>query len=306
MPDVIARGVRFNVLRMGQGEAVVVFVHGLPLDNLSSYFMTLAPDVSKHARVLLYDLRGHGKSEQPPSGYTGEDMAADLAGILDALGEARVIVVGHSFGGYVALRYAADYPDRVRGLVLLDAQSGVAEIGARIHSSVAMEGEERDRKFKEVFGNWLAKHAARGRVDVDAIDLDDLDADGRSTAQFAARLSQRRRRSPMIQTAVRLRDETSFVRDLMGTTPIDDATLARIACPTVGIFGEISDLRVDAARLQRVMPDFRLVLVPGVAHGILFHATPFVRDHVVAAIRELTAQPGSAVAGDGPARGAEA
>lgn len=289
MPDVIARGIRFNVLRMGQGEPVVVFVHGLPLDNMSSYFMTLAPELAKHARLVLYDLRGHGRSEQPPTGYTGEDMAADLAAIVEALGEERVFIVGHSFGGYVALRYAANHPERVRGLVLLDAQSGVAEIGARIGSSVAMEGEERDRKFKEVFGNWLAKHAARGRVDVDDIDLDDLDADGRSTAEFAARLSKRRRRSPMIETAVRLRDETSFVSDLMATTPIDDATLARIECPTVGIFGEVSELRIDGERLARVMPHFRLVLVPGVAHGILFHATAFVRDEAVKAIRELAA-----------------
>lgn len=289
MPDVIARGVRFNVFRMGQGEPVVVFVHGLPLDNLSSFFMTLAPELSKHARLVLYDLRGHGKSEQPPTGYTGEDMAADLAAIVEALGEERVFVVGHSFGGYVALRYAADHPERVRGLVLLDAQSGVAEIAARIGSSVALTGEERDRKFKEVFGNWLAKHAARGRVDVDDIDLDDLDADGRSTAEFATRLSQRRRRSPMVQSAVRLRDETSFVTDMMATTPIDDGALARITCPTLGIYGEISDLRVDGERLARVMPDFRLVLVPGVAHGILFHATAFVRQHVVAAIREFSA-----------------
>lgn len=288
MADVMARGLRFNVVRMGKGEAAVIFIHGLPLDNHSSFFMTLAPEVSKHARVILYDLRGHGRSEQPPSGYGGGDMADDLAAIVEALGEQKVIVVGHSFGGYVALRYAAEHPQRVQGLVLLDAQSGVAEIGERIGSSIALEGEERDRKIKEVFGNWLAKHAARGHVDVDAIDLDDLDDDGRATAQFAKRLT-RRRRSPMVETAEKLRDGTTFVRDLMATTAIDDAALARIACPTLAVYGEVSDLRVEGERVAREMPHCRLVLVPGVAHGILFHATAFVREQVVAAVREFSA-----------------
>lgn len=287
MADVFARGLRFNVVRMGRGDPVVVFVHGLPLDNHSSFFMTLAPDVSKHARVVLYDLRGHGRSEQPSSGYSGADMAADLAAIVDALGEPRVIVVGHSFGGYVALRYAADHPERVQGLVLLDAQSGVAEIGARIGASVALEGEERDRKIKELFGNWLAKHAARGHVDLDAVDLDDLDDDGRATAKFADRLT-RRRRSPMVETATKLRDETSFVRDLTATPPIDDATLAGIRCPVLALYGEVSDLRPEGERLARVMPQCRLVIVPGCAHGILFHATAFVRDHTVGAVMEFS------------------
>lgn len=287
MADVLARGTRFNVVRMGAGDAVVVFVHGLPLDNHSSFFMTLAPEAAKHARVVLYDLRGHGRSEQPRSGYSGADMAADLAAIVDAIGEDRVIVVGHSFGGYVALRFAADHPDRVQGLVLLDAQSGVAEIGERIAASMTLEGEARDQKIKELFGDWLARHAARGHVDLDAIDLDDLDADGRATAKFAGRLT-RRRHSPMVETATRLRDETTFVRDIAGTAPIDDATLARITCPTLALYGAISDLRPEGERLARVMPSCRLVIVPDCAHGILFHATAFVREHVVGAIREFT------------------
>lgn len=287
MSDVVARGVRFNVVRMGQAGPAVIFVHGLPLDNHSSFYMTLAPEVSKHARVVLYDLRGHGRSEQPPTGYTGDDMADDLAALLETLGETQVIVVGHSFGGYVALRFAANHPDRVHGLVLLDGQSGIADIGARIAASVALDGEERDNKIKEVFGNWLSKHAARGHVDVDAVDLDDLDADGRATAQFAARLT-RRRRSPMVDTALRLRDRTSFVQDLVATRPIDDETLAQLRCPTLALYGEISDLRPDGERLARLMPNARLVLVPGVAHGILFHATAFVREQLIAAIKEFS------------------
>lgn len=289
MADVVARGVRFNVTRMGHGEPPVVFVHGLPLDNLSSYYMTLAPAVARSNSAILYDLRGHGRSDITPDGYTGDDMAADLEGILDAVGvpDRRVIVVGHSFGGYVALRFAERNAGRVRGLALLDAQSGVAEIGERIGASMALEGDERVAKFKEVFGNWLAKHAARGHVDLDDLDLDALDADGRSTAQFAGRLA-RRKRSPTVQAALKLRDETTFVRDLAATTPIADATLAAIACPVLALYGEASELRADGERLARLMPRCRLTIVPGVAHGILFHATAFVRAALVEWLAEVS------------------
>jgi len=290
MPDVLARDVRFNVMRMGRGEPVVVFVHGILLDNLSSFYMTLAPAVAKIASVILYDLRGHGLSGQPPSGYSGDDMAADLAAILDAMSltDRRVIVVGHSFGGYVALRFATQHPQRVGGLVLLDAQSGVAEIGEQIAASITLEGEERDRKIKELFGHWLAKHAARGQVDLDALDLDALDADGRSTAKFAGRLS-RRRRSPMVEGAQRLRDQTSFVRDLAATTPISDSALAGIACPALALYGEHSELRAEGARVAMLMPRCRLAIVPGCAHGILFHATALVRAALIEWIAEIRA-----------------
>lgn len=284
MPDLVARGIRFNVMRMGEGEPTIVFVHGLLLDNHTSFYLTIAPALAKQASVLLYDLRGHGNSEQPPSGYATDDMTADLHGILDALGlcERRVIIVGHSFGGYVALRFAARYPQQVAGLVLLDAQSSVRAIGEQIAQSMALEGDARDHKIRQLFGNWLAKHAARGQVDLDDVDLDALDADGRSTAKFVGRLKQRRRRSPMVKTAERLRDETSFVRDIAAAAPIDDAMLLRIACPTLAIYGENSDLRAGGERLARLLPRCRLEIVPGCAHGILFHATAHVRGCLLA------------------------
>lgn len=294
MADIVARGVRFNVVRMSERGTPVVFVHGLPLDNLSSFYMSVAPAVAKHASVILYDLRGHGMSEQPDSGYTGDDMVEDLVGILGALGlpDRRVIIVGHSFGGYVALRFAEKYPQRVAGLALLEAHSGVADIGERIGASIALDGEERDRKIKEVFGTWLASHAARAHVDVDEIDLDTLDADARATAEFAGRLSrQRRRPSPMVRTAQRLRDETTLARDLAATTPIVDATLSRIERPLLAIYGETSDLRPEGERLARLVPRSRLVIVPGCAHGILFQATPFVRDALIQWIGDVERGP---------------
>src|SRR5262245_48374774 len=111
MADVIANGVRFNVVRLGPPADVprarppVVFIHGLIIDNLASFYLTLAPVVAREADTLCYDLRGHGRSERPLSGYRLEDAVADLCGILDAAGlREPVQLVGNSFGGTIVLR----------------------------------------------------------------------------------------------------------------------------------------------------------------------------------------------------------
>src|SRR5438552_5849704 len=125
MADVVANGVRHHVQRLGRGERTVVFVHGLVMDNLSSFYFTLANPIAEGAEVILYDLRGHGLSERPASGYSVASLVADLAALLDALAITRpVALVGNSFGGLVALAFAAAHPERVERLVLIDAHDG--------------------------------------------------------------------------------------------------------------------------------------------------------------------------------------
>src|SRR5436305_2133211 len=104
MADVVANGVRHHVQRLGHGDRLVVFVHGLVMDNLSSFYFTLANPVAASCEVMLYDLRGHGMSERPVRGYGVTDLVADLAALV---GDRRVTLVGNSFGGLVALAFAA-------------------------------------------------------------------------------------------------------------------------------------------------------------------------------------------------------
>ena len=63
MVDVVANGVRHHVQRLGAGVPPVVFVHGLVMDNLSSFYFTLANPVAARTEAILYDLRGHGGTE---------------------------------------------------------------------------------------------------------------------------------------------------------------------------------------------------------------------------------------------------
>jgi len=71
-------------------------------------------------RVIAPDQRGHGLSGKPVSKYTSAEMAADIIGLMDHLRIDKVILVGHSMGGSIAGCFAATYPDRLRGVAILD------------------------------------------------------------------------------------------------------------------------------------------------------------------------------------------
>lgn len=105
-----------------QGDAsgpVVLMVHGASA-NAREFTWTLAPRLEDNHRILIADRPGHGYSERPQNANELGVQAAQMAGVLDGLAPGkRAVLVGHSFGGAVALRTALDYPEKVGGLVLL-------------------------------------------------------------------------------------------------------------------------------------------------------------------------------------------
>ncbi len=116
------KGIEIAYERSGQG-APLLLVHGFPLDHSS--WEPLVPHLSARADVLRPDLRGFGQSGPGAQGavYGVADLAADLAGLLDALKIEKAVVVGHSMGGYVAMAFARAYPQRVAGLGLVSTQA---------------------------------------------------------------------------------------------------------------------------------------------------------------------------------------
>jgi 3-oxoadipate enol-lactonase len=74
-------------------------------------------------RRIALDLRGMGQSDAPDLGYSMATYADDVVGVLDSLGEERVIVCGLSMGGYVAFEMLRRYRDRIKGLVLADTRA---------------------------------------------------------------------------------------------------------------------------------------------------------------------------------------
>ena len=121
-------GVAINLSRSGSGPAVCL-IHGAS-GNLNDMTFRLAPALADRYEVITVDRPGHGRSGLPPGGGASiQTQAALIRGALARIGIERTIVVGHSYGGSVALAWAVDAPESVSALVLLAAPSQVWEGG---------------------------------------------------------------------------------------------------------------------------------------------------------------------------------
>jgi len=109
----------------GSGTPVVL-VHGWTADSID--YSWLIPLLEPHFRVIAYDLRGFGKSA-PADGYGMDRQLDDLTAIIEHVAGEPALVVGHSLGGAIVSSMAAERPDRVLGVVVLDAPYAVEEDG---------------------------------------------------------------------------------------------------------------------------------------------------------------------------------
>jgi len=260
MAEVVANGVRLHVQRMGApgpGRPTVVFVHGLVMDNLSSWYFTVAGAAAARADVVLYDLRGHGRSERPSSGYGLADMVLDLDALLDALAiPGPVVLVGNSFGGLLALVFAIARTDRTAGLVLVDAHLGDEGFAEEMAATLSLEGEARDQRIVESFQSWAGRHSER-------------------------------KRNRLADTARALVQGTSLVDDMRATSPLSSVALRLVEAPVLALYGERSDLRARGEARLRPLPRCRVEIIPGCTHSVLWEATDVVRDRIVAFLDEL-------------------
>jgi non-heme chloroperoxidase len=116
----LSTGIKMHYAEQGEarGEPIIL-LHGYS-DSWFSFSRVLTP-LSREARVYALDLRGHGKTDKPTSGYQMRDLAADVIAFMDAKGIVRATVVGHSMGSLVAQQVALAVPKRVSHLVLVGA-----------------------------------------------------------------------------------------------------------------------------------------------------------------------------------------
>jgi 3-oxoadipate enol-lactonase len=119
---IILDGLRFHYTHDGQGTDLVL-IHGLggSLHDWDAY----TPDLTRHHRVLCWDVRGFGASDKPPGPYSPALFARDLAGLVRACGVTRAHVAGISMGGVIAQRFALDYAELVQSLTLISTSSEV-------------------------------------------------------------------------------------------------------------------------------------------------------------------------------------
>ena len=112
------RGLRMRFLDWGGDGAPVLALHGLA--SSANWYDTVAPLLQEDFRVIAPDQRGHGQTTQAPSGYDWASVASDAVGLLDHLGIEQAAVLGHSWGGNVAVNVAAKFPTRTSALVMID------------------------------------------------------------------------------------------------------------------------------------------------------------------------------------------
>jgi len=135
VPHLTTHGTTFYYQQTGQGPDVVL-IHAVTSNLAVWMFINMLDTLGKEFRVTAYDMRGHGLSDAPPTGYTSLDMAHDFAHIHESLNLHRAILVGHSFGGVVALHAALLHPDRVAGVILADSYfPGLAHIEPNLAES---------------------------------------------------------------------------------------------------------------------------------------------------------------------------
>jgi 3-oxoadipate enol-lactonase len=109
------------------GAPVLSFVNSLGTDH--RIWDAVATRLAPRFRLLRYDMRGHGLSDAPTGDYSLDQHIADLAGLLDATGIGRTVLIGISVGGLVAQGFALARPDRLAGLVLLDTAARIGDAG---------------------------------------------------------------------------------------------------------------------------------------------------------------------------------
>ncbi|MGW2920684.1 alpha/beta fold hydrolase [Streptomyces angustmyceticus] len=240
--------------------SAVVFLHGLVMDNLSSFYCTLAGPVSRAGHpVLLYDQRGHGRSDRPPGGYDRDTAVADLAALLATLGLDRrpVHLVGNSYGGVLALHTALVRPDLVASLVLIDAQ---------------------------LTGEWVERMT-------DTLSVAALGLEHRRLPEQLAALG-RRKEARLTAGADALLNRTTLIEDLAAGAAFTARDFARLRHPVLAVYGEHSELLPGARDLAAGAPDCALRVLPGVGHTVLNEAT----EGLCAAVLERLGAPAGAVA----------
>jgi 3-oxoadipate enol-lactonase len=140
MPFADVNGQRIRYDDSGGDGPPVILAHGFLMDR--EMFVPQVEALSPEFRVITWDERGFGETEFDGKPFTYWDSARDCLGLLDQLGIEQAVLGGMSQGGFLSLRAALLQPDRVRGLVLIDTQSGV-------------EDPERLPAYRQMQQTWL-------------------------------------------------------------------------------------------------------------------------------------------------------
>lgn len=257
-----ANGLELNLLEWSTGGVPLVLLHGL--GNEAHLWDDFIPCVAPHYRVLALDQRGHGDSDWDPEvRYDAESMADDLEAVLDATNIDRLVLVGFSMGGRVAMTFAGRHPERLAGLVIIDIGP---EVDAR--GVLRISGEMSENRAP-VFSS-IQEYVAMLSMNYPAGQPDAL----KRMAEFGLR----RRDDGLL--------ELKMDPKLRGARPSDEAAqtkeeafiqqqwdaLAKVACATLVVRGAASDIlspETADKMVDEVLQNGKLAIVAQAAHSVM-------------------------------------
>jgi pimeloyl-ACP methyl ester carboxylesterase len=225
-----AGGVRVRYVSVGRGKPLLL-LHGwgTSLDT----FGAMIEDLKRQFRITAFDFPGHGDSDMPPLTWTVDAFVGLTMGVMAELGIERASVLGHSFGGRVAIKLAAAHPEMVDRLVLVDS-AGVPP------------PQTIKRRLKRVASKSANTIGRLGRP-----------------GQAVRRAVVRRIASPDYKAAGPLRDTfLAIVREDLRPA------LTLIKAPTLLVWGESDDdtTLADASTMERLIPGARLLVLKNAGH----------------------------------------
>ena len=219
----------------------IVLAHGLLMDH--EMFAPQIEGGTTGSRFITWDARCHGQTESTDDPFTYWDLAEDLKGLLDHLGIDRAVIGGMSQGGFIALRFALRYPERVSALILLGTQAGV-------------EDPEKVATYEAMLNSWEAEGLSDQLGEMIAEIILGNRWPGR--APWIAKWRQ------MPRSLLRQAFET-----LVGREDIHDR-LGEIKAPAVVIHGT-ADAAIDIEKAQRLCSDLancdQLIAIEGGGHA---------------------------------------
>jgi 3-oxoadipate enol-lactonase len=228
----------------GQGLPLV-FLHGFPLHR--GAWQKQVDALRSSYRVIAPDLRGFGGSDTRPGPSTMELYAADVHALLQLLTTGPVILIGHSMGGYVALAFARQFPEMLRGLVLVSTKAGrdttEAAAGRRaIAERVKAEG------VQVVVETMAPKMLAAGNQDV--------------------------RMAEQVRGIMTSSKSAGVIGALLGMAERPDSTslLGQILVPTLVITGEDDTLipPAESKKMAQAIPGSQFEVIPHAGHLVSF------------------------------------
>ncbi len=257
------RGIRLHYRDWGGDGPPLVLLHGL--SSSGRIWDLTAPHLAQRFRVIALDQRSHGRSDQPEDGYGFDEVTADLAAFIEAVGIDSPAIVGHSWGASVALKYAAANPEAVRSIVLVDGGViDLSEHGTWAEAEPRMRPPEIDGTPVETFVGFMRRWPQLQAVWSDEIrDMVLANFDIRKDGTIARRLT--------------IENHMKIARAIFELRPSD--LLKELACPLLVIScqqepandeaRQWQKLREDGLEaLSRVAPDARVVVMKDTIHDV--------------------------------------